>query len=308
MDPREGTMSGTPINWKPIIRQALNVVRGYPYLITLRQLHYRLVMTQGLGYLNTNNHYKRLSELTARGRREGVFDALQDQTREIYERISWDSPSDGINWLTARYERDRTEGQDHTIYLAGEKATLLAQLRSWFATNTVDQNGSRLYGEDDQASLGFPIILTRGYGSQTYLDNVKEHVLNDGRKAVLIYAGDFDPSGEDILRDFLARCPVWEDVRHIAVRPEQVVDLNLPVTPGKDTDSRAAAFIERHGELMQVEVEAIPPDTLRDLYTDALEEFWDAATFRASLEQEQADRARLREIAFEVEDEDDDGE
>jgi hypothetical protein len=297
-----------PVNWKPIIRQALNIVRGYPYLITLRQLHYRLVMTPGLGYENRQSHYSRLSELTARGRREGTFDALQDQTREIYQRISWTSPSDGIDWLTERYERDRTEGQDYTIYLAGEKATLLAQLRSWFATNTIDANTrERLYGEDDAKSLGFPIILTRGYGSQSYLDEVRDHVQDDGRKAILIYAGDFDPSGEDILRDFLVRCPVWEDIKHIAVRPEQVVDMNLPVAPGKAKDSRAAAFEARHGELIQVEVEAIPPDDLRRLYTDALNEFWDADVFQASLEQEQADRARLRDIAADI-DEDDDGE
>jgi hypothetical protein len=38
--------------------------------------------------------------------------------------------------------------------LAGEKATLLAQLAAWFDP------------------LGAPIVLLRGYGSQTYLDNV----------------------------------------------------------------------------------------------------------------------------------------
>jgi hypothetical protein len=292
--------SAPPVNWKPIIRQALTIVRSYPYLITLRQLHYRLVMTPGLGYRNVKAHYSRLSDLTAKARREGTFDALQDQTREIYQGQSWTSPGDGINWLTERYRRDRTEGQDYVIYLAGEKATLLAQLRSWFSTNTVDAAGNLLYGSDVNRSLGFPIILTRGYGSQSYVDEVREHVEADGRQAILVYAGDFDPSGEDILRDFTERCPVWEEVKHIAVRPEQIQSLNLPVALGKDTDSRAASFIERHGQLVQVEVEAIPPDDLRTLYTDALSDYWDEDAFETSLEQEQADRARLAEIASAV--------
>jgi len=300
-----------PVNWRPIIRQANTIVGGYPYLITLRQLHYRLVMTPGLGYQNTNNHYKRLSTLTAEGRRQGTFRQLQDQTREIHQNRSYDSPSEAIDALVRTYQRDRTEGQDYVIYLAGEKATLLAQLRSWFSTNYVDRDtGQRLYGPDDDKSLGFPIILTRGYGSQSYLDEVRQHVNEDGRKAILIYAGDFDPSGEDILRDFTERCPVWFDVQHIAVRPEQVDDLNLPVAPGKATDSRAKAFIERHGELMQVEVEAIPPETLRDLYTNALSQYWDGDVFQASLVKEQADRRRLASIASDLEDEldDNDGE
>jgi hypothetical protein len=286
-----------PTRWDPIIDAARGIVNGYSYLITLRQLHYRLVMTPDLGYLNKDGFYKQLSSKTADLRRRGLFPALQDQTREIYSPNTFDSPSQAVNALARSYTRDRTEGQDYTIYLAGEKATLLAQLRSWFATNYVDQDGNRLYGPDDDKALGLPIILTRGYGSQSYLDEVREHVENDGRKAVLIYAGDFDPSGEDILRDFLARCDVWEEIEHIAVRPNQVDDLNLPVALGKATDSRAQGFIDRHGELVQVEVEAIPPDTLRDLYSAALEQYWDTDAFEVCLVQEQADRVQLREIA-----------
>lgn len=284
-------------NWKPIIDAARGIVNGYSYLITLRQLHYRLVMTPGLGYLNKDGFYKQLSSKTAELRRQGTFPTLQDQTREIYSPMSYDSPSQAVDYLARSYTRDRTEGQDYILYLAGEKATLLAQLRSWFASNYVDANGNRLYGPDDDKALGLPIILTRGYGSQSYLDEVGAHVEADGRKAVLIYAGDFDASGEDILRDFLARCNVWEEIEHIAVRPYQVDELSLPVAPGKALDSRAAGFIERHGELMQVEVEAIPPDTLRDLYQDALDRYWDADAFGAILAAEQADRERLREIA-----------
>jgi hypothetical protein len=36
----------------------------------------------------------------------------------------------------------------------------------------------------------------------------------------------------------------------------------LPVAPGKDTDSRAAAFIAQHGRSVQVEVEALPARTV----------------------------------------------
>jgi hypothetical protein len=94
-----------------------------------------------------------------------------------------------------------------------------------------------------------PIVLTRGYGSQTYLDDIASMVYRDGRDAVLIYAGDLDPSGEDILRDLEGRCAVFDKVEHIAVLPGQIDELGLPVNAGKSTDSRAAGFVARHGEL-----------------------------------------------------------
>jgi hypothetical protein len=50
----------------------------------------------------------------------------------------------------------------------------------------------------------------------------------------------------------------------VALLWEQVEQYKLPVEVGKTTDSRAAAFIARHGQNVQVEVEAMPPDLLRD--------------------------------------------
>lgn len=267
------------VRWGPIIGRAGDIVDGYPYLITLRQLHYRLVMTAGLGYQNTESHYKRLSALTAEYRRAGSFPVLLDQTREIHRAQAWTSPQSALQALADQYRLDRSEGQDAFIVLGGEKATLLAQLDDWFS------------------DLGLPIVLLRGYGSQTYIDDVTELVEADGRKAVLVYAGDFDPSGEDILRDFTERCQVFDEVRHIAVRPEQVDELGLVPNAGKASDSRAAGFVERHGQLVQVEVEAIPPDTLRDLYQDAIDDYWDESQCEAVVAREEEQRSRLADLA-----------
>jgi hypothetical protein len=118
----------------------------------------------------------------------------------------------------------------------------------------------------------------------------------------LIYAGDLDPSGEDILRDFTERCDVWSKVEHIAVRPEQIDELGLSVNPGKSSDSRATAFRSRHRDLglVQVEVEAIPPDTLQRLYTDAMAPWWDVSIAQAVLERERMEREQLNRIAIEM--------
>ena len=113
------------------------------------------------------------------------------------------------------------------------------------------------------------------------------------RPAVLLYAGDHDPSGEDIDRDFVARSNCWAKVRRVALSAEQVEAYDLPSVPGKATDARAEAVEARHGRLVQVELDALPPETLRGLYADAIAGWWDGDAYRAVLDREAADRQQL---------------
>lgn len=63
---------------------------------------------------------------------------------------------------------------------------------------------------------------------------------------------------------------------------------------GKASDSRAAASASRHGRLVQVELEALDPATLRELYADAIESFVDESMVARVVAQEEAERATLR--------------
>jgi hypothetical protein len=105
--------------------------------------------------------------------------------------------------------------------------------------------------------------------------------------------GDFDPSGEDIDRDFIARADCFTKTIRVALNAEQVTEYDLSPAMGKSTDSRARAFTARHGRLVQVELDALPPDVLRGLFEDALEDLWDVSAYEAVLEQEDAERKRL---------------
>jgi hypothetical protein len=156
---------------------------------------------------------------------------------------------------------------------------MVVQLQSWFG------------------DLGVPVLALGGYSSQTYTDDVAAHAGDRERPAVLLYVGDFDPSGEDIDRDFSARLACWGKVIRVALSTDQVRDYRLPVNPGKVTDSRAAGFIERHGSLMQVELDALDPDDLRALYQAAIDRYWDMSAYERVLNDEAADRGRLSEAA-----------
>jgi transcriptional regulator with XRE-family HTH domain len=260
------------LKWEPIIERAAAIVEAAEVGITLRQCFYRLV-SEGL-IPNTLSMYQALSARTAKARRDGRMGDFLDQTRTIHRYQTFTSPDEARRWLQRIYRRDRTEGQAETLYLGVEKHGTLPQLQSWFG------------------DLGVPIIPLGGYGSQTFKDKVQRDSEAENRPAVLIYAGDFDPSGEDILRDFTRRVGFDEVVR-VALTAEQVEEWALPKMVGKVGDSRAAGFEERYGELVQVEVEALTPERLRALYQEAIDRFWDADVYAASLAQETRERARV---------------
>ena len=266
------------IDWGTVVEGAGSVAGEYDTPVTLRQLFYRLVAAAELP--NTLTAYKGLSRETAAARRAGTFRDLEDNGREIHAPLTFESPDDALGWLRRLYRRDRTEFQDTSVYLGVEKNTMVAQLRAWF-------------GEQ-----GLPVIALRGYASQTYVDEIVHDATRHDRPAVLLYAGDFDPSGEDILRDFLDRTGAcFADVVRVALSAEQVAAYGLPSAPGKTTDTRAKGFAARHGQLVQVELEALDPTDLRRLYEEALDPFWDMSAFERSLAREAEDRAELAAIS-----------
>jgi hypothetical protein len=260
-------------SWPAILAQAAEIIRSYDTAVTLRQLFYRLVSAGTIP--NTTSAYTTLSARTAEARRDGDFPDLIDRTRRIHRAATFDDPQDAREWLREIYRRDRTEGQPWSVYLAVEKAGIVEQLTAWF--------GDR----------GFPILALGGYPSQTYVNEIVEDVEGQNRKAVLLYAGDFDPSGEDIIRDFIERTDCFDRVIRVALTEKQVREYDLPEQPGKARDTRAKGFVARHGRLVQVEVDALPPDVLHQLFEEALEPFVDTSTFRAVLAQKEAEREAL---------------
>jgi len=265
------------LNWKDILHIAAEIVESYDTPVTLRQLFYRLVATGSIP--NTVAAYKMLSRTTAEARRQGWFPPLIDRTRLVHQPLSFSSPAQATDYLHAIYRRDRTQGQRYNIFIGVEKAGILEQLYSWFSP------------------YGVPILALGGYASQSFCDEVLAHIQADGRPAVLIYAGDFDPSGLDIERDFLQRTPYFDYSIRVALSWQQVLQYDLPPQPGKHTDPRAASFSRRHGKLVQVELDALPPDILRQLYQAAFFDWWDNAAYESVLAQEKVDRQLLARLS-----------
>lgn len=262
-------------NWDAILVRAAEIVASYDTFVTLRQLFYRLVSE--LLIHNTRSDYNQLSSRTAEARRAGWFPGLVDRTRSIQRYRTFAGPTEASHWLASIYRRDRTEGQEFSVYVGVEKHGIVNQLQAWFG------------------DFGVPIIALGGYSSQAYADEIAEDVEGQDPPPVLVYAGDFDPSGMDILRDFVERTACFEKVVRVALNAEQVVEFDLPPQMGKSTDTRAASFIARYGHLVQVELDALrPPDVLRRLYEEAITEFFDLSIYEEVMAREAEERAALQ--------------
>lgn len=277
---RKGQRQTNPrISWPPVIARAADIVRAAPLPMSLRQVFYALV-SEGL-IPNAEYTYTNLSRLTARPRRTGDFPALADGTREVLVPTWWPSPERARADLRRQYREDRTEGQPFTIVVAVEKRGMVPMLSAEFGSG-----------------YGLPVVAVGGFASETLEAETMAYCRRYDRPRVLLYAGDHDPSGDIEVRGsipwtFARNTGPWDAVVRVAVTPEQIAEHQLLENPGKESDSRAAAFRQRYGSLVQVELDALPQQTLLDLFHAALEQFHDPAAMRAVIARETANRDRL---------------
>ncbi len=260
------------------------------FRLTLRQLYYQLVSRNLLS--NTERDYKNLGKLVSQGRLAGVIDwgAIEDRLRSPQKTADWKSPADILDAAINSYRLPRWESQQNYVELWCEKDALAGVLAPL----------TDLYH--------ITLMVNRGYSSQSAMKESAERLESayyDGKDVTLLYIGDLDPSGEDMVRDvedrlnLLTRGNIEFKVIKLAITPEQVAQFNPPPNPAKMSDSRAAKFVELHG-YSSYEADALPPDALATTVTDAvgLEIDWDS--WDAVLATEERDKELLQGAKVEV--------
>ncbi|GEB60055.1 hypothetical protein GCM10017674_75390 [Streptomyces gardneri] len=255
---------------------------GYaPLKVTLRQVMYRLAAEGVLPH--TPPMYRRLSSQLAQARREGRFPDLIDTVREVHVPPAWTDADAFVAEMPSWFRLDRTAGQEHALYVAAEKDTLRQQLTGWLEF------------------AGIPVLVVRGFSSQSYADVVRDRVVHEQRKAHLAVVGDFDCSGEDIERDWVERTGCWSSVTRVLLTYEQVRAYGLPATEGKRGDPRWPAFARRYGfdieHPVQWEVEALEPGELRRLVLAAVDPYIDRDVLARQIAREEQQRRALEGFA-----------
>ena len=113
---------------------------------------------------------------------------------------------------------------------------------------------------------------------------------------MILYLGDHDPSGLDMIRDIADRLEefgVSPEVRPIGLTMTQIKKYNPPTNPAKITDPRAGWYIKQYGA-KSWEVDALNPKILHALVKKNVEGLIDMQLFEEKIKQEEIDKEKLR--------------
>ncbi len=280
-------------NWRPdtkaLVDKILAVTESYQkqgYVLTLRQLYYQLVV-QNI-FANLQKNYAKLSDLLGEARMCGLCDwaVIEDRIRVPKFVNEWSSIDSAMRTLIAVYRRRRWEDQENYVEVWVEKDALSGFL------------------EPITQDYHVHLLVNRGYSSISAMRDSSlrfRDASNEGKTCHLLYLGDLDPSGEDMVRDIKDRLgELWArvEIKKIALNRDQVDEYQLPPNPAKMSDPRARGYVEEHGDVSW-EVDALPPVVLNELLTTALEELLDREKYEAIKEQEEHDKEKMQNFGKE---------
>jgi hypothetical protein len=255
--------------------------------LTLRQLYYQLVTKNIIK--NEERSYKNLSTLVSDGRLSGMidWDAIEDRIRVPRISSEWSNIKSLVESALYSYRLPRWRDQDHYVELWVEKDALAGVLRPI------------------AHQFHIPLMVNRGYSSQSAMyesaNRFMGSICGDVSK-VILYLGDFDPSGEDMVRDIGDRMEMFGVnliVKKIALTLDQVQQYNPPPNPAKHTDPRSKDFIAKYGA-SSWEVDAINPTELSRIVKEEIFMLTDLEKMDKIIEQEDRDKKRLREAALKI--------
>ena len=254
------------------------------YKMTLRQLYYQLVSRDIIE--NKIAEYAKLSTLLVKGRMAGVVDweAIEDRIRKPYIPYWVSGIQSALEDTINQYRLNRQEGQDSYIELWVEKDALSVVLR-------------RITEE-----FHINLMVNRGYSSCTAMHDAFERIEraeDDGKQVTILYLGDHDPSGLDMIRDIEERLNefgVNPEVIFIGLTMAQIKKYNPPPNPAKVSDPRAKEYIRNFGATSW-EVDALNPKTLHALVRKNVESRIDIELFNKQIDQEESDKNQLEKIA-----------
>lgn len=216
--------------------------------MTARQIFYQAVSKGVIG--KTEGEYKNtVIRLLASMRRSGRIPYwwIADNTRWQRKPRTFSSIEDALERTQDYYRRDLWQSQSDYVEVWCEKDALAGVLY------------------EVTSPWHVPLMVTKGFASISYLYEAAETIKAADKPAWLYYFGDRDPSGVHIDRSIEKQlrllAPEAEiHFERVAVTPKQIGELGLQTRPTKLTDSRCKGF---EGE--SVEVDAIPPDVLKEM-------------------------------------------
>jgi hypothetical protein len=150
------------------------------------------------------------------------------------------------------------------------------------------------------AEFDVPLMPTGGYTSETFAHSAVARLEGTGRTLVIHALYDFDRSGEDAARSLAEKVERFGEYYGVLVvfnslglTADQVQDMGLPTRPAK----RRTTADQCWPHAFAAELDAMPPDTLRNMVRLAIEQHLPADQLAHLKDVEEHERAtRMRFI------------
>ena len=212
-------------------------------------------------------------------RKEGkiLWDWIEDRLRRPRHVQMWDGLGDFAETMRSAYRRNVWGNQPAYVEVWLEKDAL-----------------SGIF-EDVLKEYGVTLNVGRGFDGW---DSIRKAALRfkDCQKPVsVLYFGDFDPSGEDMVRSLQERLDFFEcrpQILKCALTFDDVGRYKLPTDFTKKKDTRSAAFVARYGDI-SVELDALPLDVLTDRLRQEVESRLDMGALSQVREKERQEKEQL---------------
>ena len=249
--------------------------------VTVRQLYYQAEVAGLPGIDKTESSYSKIQQQVLQLRRDGRLDygCIADASRWMRKPRSFNSVEQAINDTTKLYRKNLWIDADEYVEVWCEKDALAGVLLP--ITSQYD----------------VPLMVARGYASETFAYEAVAARGGDESPYHVYYLGDFDRSGRDAalsLEEKLTRFADEDGIElvfeTIAVDLDQITDLGLPTRPHK----RLTAADKKWPHGFACELDAMPPDTLRNLVEAAINRHLDQDQLKILKVAEASERDLIR--------------
>lgn len=262
------------------------------YTLTLRQLYYQLVSQDIIP--NNQKEYTKLSTILKRGRMAGIvdWDAIEDRGRQPKLPYSVTGIKDAMNDTIDQYRLDRMKDQSTYIEVWVEKDAL-----SNVFLRVTEEYHIRL-------------MVNKGYSSCSAMHEAfrrfKQNMILNNQDGLILYFGDHDPSGIDMVRDIRERMDEFGihnygnfSVERPALTIQQVRQFKCPENPAKMSDPRAEWYVKEHG-YKSWELDALPPKSLITIIERNVKQNIDIDLFNEQVALEEQQKEVIKKFADKV--------
>lgn len=274
-----------------LIGQANEIIAGLEargFTLTLRQLYYQLVTRNIIP--NKQESYNRLQRIISDARLAGLvsWTSLEDRGRSLRGYRTFESPGQAVKAAAKEYKIDLWANQDWRPEV-------------WVEKQAMESVIGQIAGK-----LRIDYYATKGYDSQSQQWRAGRRFANyvqRGQRPIVFHLADHDPSGIDMTNDIRDRLTMFAGtpviVQRLALNMVQVEQYDPPPNPAKETDARFAAYQQQFGD-SSWELDALDPDVIMQLISDAVAPIRDAKRWAEAVEQETMDLRVLEQTVEEL--------